>query len=59
MKLLYAFGLGALAMYYFDPQQGRMRREQARARLQGFRSRAESVVAEAQGVIETARERVL
>jgi hypothetical protein len=33
MKTLIAFGLGALAMYYFDPQQGRTRRALARDKL--------------------------
>jgi hypothetical protein len=59
-----AFGLGALAMYIFDPQEGRRRRalardqlasaqrqigEKATATYQDLRNRAEGLYAQARG----------
>jgi len=59
-----AFGLGALAMYIFDPQEGRRRRalardqlasaqrqigEKATATYQDLRNRAQGLYAEARG----------
>jgi len=41
MRTLVTFGLGALTMYLFDPQQGRRRR----ALLQGQLARAKRLVA--------------
>jgi len=40
MSRLLAFGLGAIAMYYLDPEQGRRRRALVRDQLVHLRVRA-------------------
>lgn len=67
-----AFGLGALTMYIFDPQQGRRRRAMARDKLvhvqhevtdwasgtaRGLGNRAQGVAAQARGVVREQLER--
>ena len=69
IRIPLAFALGALAMYYFDPQQGRRRRALVRDRLvharrvardlaagkaQDVRNRAQGAVAETAGAVERA-----
>ena len=67
LRLLGALGIGAAAMYFFDPQQGRQRRALARDRFmhyrreameyaegtaQDLRNRAQGMAAEARGMVE-------
>lgn len=67
-----AFGLGALTMYYLDPQQGRRRRSLVRDQLvharavarkeasgiaKDVRNRAQGTAAEAAGALQAASER--
>lgn len=67
IRILGALGIGALAMYFFDPEQGRRRRallrdkamhynkearEYAEATYKDLRNRAEGVVAETRGLVE-------
>ena len=55
-----ALGIGALAMYYFDPQSGGRRRAALRSfgrgKLHGARQRAHGIVAEARSAVERRRE---
>jgi hypothetical protein len=55
-----ALGIGALAMYYFDPVSGKRRRHTLRDLTKGTarraRHRAHGVVAEARSAIERRRE---
>lgn len=68
MRTLFWLGLGAAAMYYFDPEQGRRRRALARDRLaharrvmreqasrqaRHLRNRAQGLAAEARGTMQT------
>lgn len=72
MSRLIAFGLGALAMYYLDPQQGRRRRALVREQLVHYRhaaleavsdrardlgDRAYGLAAEARGTVRDSLER--
>lgn len=52
-----ALGIGALAMYYFDPVSGKRRRALLRHRLTAkhARNRAHGIVAEARSAIERRR----
>jgi len=74
MRTIWALGIGALAMYYLDPENGARRRALVRDKLVHFKTvarrevqghakdvmnRAEGVVAEAQGTLQGARERLL
>lgn len=67
IRILGALGIGALAMYFFDPENGRRRRAMARdkavhygneasqyadATYEDLRNRAEGVVAETRGLVE-------
>ena len=67
IRILGALGIGALAMYFFDPENGRRRRalmrdkavhynkvgrEYADATYKDLRNRAEGVVAETRGYVE-------
>jgi len=67
IRILGALGIGALAMYFFDPENGRRRRalmrdkavhynkevrEYADATYQDLRNRAQGVVAETRGMVE-------
>jgi hypothetical protein len=67
IRILGALGIGALAMYFFDPEQGRRRRallrdkavhynkearEYADATYKDLRNRTEGVVAETRGFVE-------
>jgi hypothetical protein len=67
LRLLTAFGIGALSMYFFDPVSGRRRRALLRDQLvhaqhqvadyaegtaKDLRNRAYGLVAEARGMIE-------
>jgi hypothetical protein len=67
MRVIGAFGLGALAMYLFDPVSGKRRRAQLRDQLvharheisdyaegttKDLRNRASGLVAEARGLVE-------
>ena len=67
VRVLGAFGIGALAMYFFDPVSGRRRRallrdqlvharheigEYAEGTAQDLRNRAYGLVAEAKGALE-------
>ena len=55
-----ALGIGALAMYYFDPDSGKRRRAVLRDLTKGSarraRHRAHGIVAEARSAIERRRE---
>ena len=55
-----ALGIGALAMYYFDPESGSRRRAALRSLGRGTlhraRHRAHGIVAEARSAIERRRE---
>jgi hypothetical protein len=70
IRILGALGIGALAMYFFDPEQGRRRRallrdkavhynkearEYADATYKDLRNRAQGVVAETRGFVERRR----
>ena len=70
IRILGALGIGALAMYFFDPEQGRRRRallrdkavhynkearEYADATYKDLRNRAQGVVAETRGFDERRR----
>lgn len=67
IRILGALGIGALAMYFFDPENGRRRRALARdkathygneahryadATYKDLRNRAQGVVAETRGFVE-------
>ena len=67
MRVLGAFGIGALAMYFFDPVSGNRRRALLRDQLvharhevgdytegtaKDLRNRAQGLVAEAKGLVE-------
>ena len=67
IRILGALGIGALAMYFFDPENGRRRRallrdkavhynkearEYADATYKDLRNRAQGVVAETRGLVE-------
>jgi hypothetical protein len=67
IRLLGAFGIGALCMYFFDPVSGRRRRALTRDQLvraqhqigdyaegtvQDLRNRAQGLVAETRGLVE-------
>jgi hypothetical protein len=67
IRILGALGIGALAMYFFDPQNGRRRRalmrdkavhyhkearEYADATYQDLRNRAQGAIAETRGYVE-------
>ena len=67
IRILGALGIGALAMYFFDPENGRRRRalmrdkavhygneasQYADATYKDLRNRAEGVVAETRGFVE-------
>jgi hypothetical protein len=67
MRVIGAFGLGALAMYFFDPDSGKRRRALLRDQLvharheigdyaegttKDLRNRAYGLVAEARGLVE-------
>jgi hypothetical protein len=67
LRVLGALGIGALAMYFFDPENGRRRRalardkymhyrkeatEYAQSTAQDLRNRAQGLAAEARGAIE-------
>jgi len=67
MRVIGAFGLGALAMYFFDPVSGKRRRALVRDQLaharheigdyaegttKDLRNRAYGLVAEARGLVE-------
>ena len=49
MKTLMTLGLGALAMYLLDPQQGRRRRALLREQVRDLSNRAYGKVTEARG----------
>ena len=53
MRTLVTLGLGALAMYLFDPQQGRRRRARLQDRLTHLSNRASGVAAKARHAIRT------
>ena len=68
LRVLTALGIGAAAMYFFDPQQGRQRRALARDKFlhyrreamqyaegtaQDLRERAYGMAAEARGMVES------
>ncbi len=67
LRLLGALGIGAAAMYFFDPEHGRRRRALARDKLtryqkelttyaegtaQDLRNRAQGMAADARGMVE-------
>jgi hypothetical protein len=67
IRVFTAFGIGALAMYFFDPVSGRRRRallrdqlvhaqhelsEYAEGTAKDLRNRAQGIVAEARGMME-------
>jgi hypothetical protein len=52
MKTIFALGLGALAMYFLDREQGPRRRALARERLVDLRNRAKGLAAEAQRTVQ-------
>jgi hypothetical protein len=64
VRVLGAFAIGALAIYFFDPVSGRRRRARLRERLvhevgdyaegtaRDMRNRAQGVVAETRGMLE-------
>ena len=70
IRVLGAFGIGALAMYFYDPVSGRRRRallrdqmthaqkeitEYAEGTAKDLRNRAQGLAAEARGMVERAR----
>ena len=70
IRVLGAFGIGALAMYFYDPVSGRRRRAQLRDQMvhaqkeitdyaegtaKDLRNRAQGLAAEARGMVERAR----
>lgn len=70
IRVLGAFGIGALAMYFYDPVSGRRRRAQLRDQMvhaqkeitdyaegtaKDLRNRAQGFAAEARGMVERAR----
>ena len=52
MKTFVTLGLGALAMYFLDPQHGRNRRALVRERIADLRNRYGSI-AETHGAVNT------
>ena len=67
LRLLGALGIGAAAMYFFDPENGRRRRALARDKFthyqkevttyaegtaQDLRNRAQGIAAQARGMVE-------
>jgi len=56
MRTLMTFGLGALTMYLFDPQQGPRRRALLRERWTQLSSRAQRGAIEARPPLRTALE---
>ena len=59
IRLLGILGVGALAMYYFDPVSGRRRREQLRVQLahakHQVRDYAEDKISDQKGMPKSAR----
>ena len=56
VRVLGAFAIGALAVYFFDPVSGKRRRALVRDHAEGtakdVRNRAYGVAAEARGIVE-------
>lgn len=53
VRVLGALGIGALAMYFFDPISGKRRRERLRDQTaKDLRNRAQGLVADARGMVE-------
>jgi len=53
VRVLGALGIGALAMYFFDPISGKRRRERVRDQMDhARRDRGQGLVADARGMME-------